>query len=222
VQGALTNRAFLRRAVRYLARSGVTQFLDLGTGLPAAGAVDEIAQQVTPGARVIYVDHDPVVLAHARALLSRDPRTVTVAADLRDPASVLGEATIQAHLDLRRPVAVLFVAVLHFLTAAEDPGGIVRAFREVLAPGSYVAITHLADVDSDVQARRAATTRRAVRVYEEMAAPLVLRTPEQIHSLFDRLDLIEPGLVPVHRWRPGHGSRSEVPVPVLAGLAQRT
>ena len=129
--------------VRYLARSGVTQFLDLGAGIPAAGAAHEIAHQVTPGARVVYVDHDPVVLAHARALQSRDPRTVTVAADLRDPACLLGDATIQAHLDFDRPIAVLFVAVLHFLAAAEDPGGIVAAFREVLPPGSYVAITHV-------------------------------------------------------------------------------
>ena len=222
VQAAVANRAFLQRVVRFLAFSGIDQFIDLGTGLPAAGAVHEVAQQVDPEARVVYIDHDPVVLAHSRALLCRNRQTITLGADVRDPGHILNDYALRTHLDLTRPVAVLFVAVLHFVTAAEDPAGIVAAFRDTLAPGSYVAITHVADIDSGVLGRRAAATREAARLYGEGVAPLVLRTPEQIHALFDGLELIEPGLVRVGRWRPDHRPRRGPSVPVLAGLGQRT
>ena len=218
--GARANRAFLARAVRFLTVRGVTQFLDLGAGLPAAGAVHEVARSCCPDARVCYVDVDPVVLVHARALLA-DETTIAVPGDVRDPGAILADPVVRAHLDLDRPVAVLLVAVLHFLTPQDDPGAVVAALREVLAPGSYVVISHVADLPDDPHqpAGRAEATRQAAQIYQELAAPFTLRTRDQIAGLFTGLDLVDPGLVPVHRWRPGRG-RPGQPVPVLAGIGR--
>jgi SAM-dependent methyltransferase len=222
VAGARGNRAFLTRVVTHLARAGVSQFLDVGSGLPAAGNVHEIAQGINPAARVVYVDHDPIVLVHARALLARDERTVAVAGDARNPASILANPDVRSHLDFSRPIAVLFIAVLHFLREDDDPAGVVAAFRDALAPGSHIAISHVAELpDGGTGPARAVATREAVGVYEELAAPFVLRTPEQITGLFAGLHLVEPGVVPVQLWQPARG-RPGPAVPVLGGVGQVT
>lgn len=219
VAGARGNRGFLTRVVTHLARVGISQFIDVGSGLPAAGNVHEVAQAINPDARVVYVDHDPIVLAHARALLARE-RTIAVAGDARDPASILANPDVRTHLDFSRPIGVLFLALLHFFRDDDDPAGIVAAFRDVLAPGSYIGVSHVADLPDDgAGPGRAAATREAVGVYEDLAAPFVLRTPDQIRGLFAGLDLVDPGVVPVQLWHPARG-RPGAAVPVLGGLGQ--
>jgi hypothetical protein len=219
ISGARGNRAFLTRVVTYLAGAGISQFLDVGSGLPAAGNVHEVAQGVDAGCRVVYVDHDPFVLIHARALLACDDRTIAVCGDARDPAGILADPDVRGHLDFGRPIAVLFVGLLHFLRD-DDAAGVVAAFREVLVPGSCIAISHVADLPDDGDGpARAAATREAVGVYEELAAPFVLRTCEQVTGLFTGLDLVDPGVVPVQLWRPVRG-RLGPAVPVLGGVGQ--
>jgi hypothetical protein len=142
-EGARENRAFLQRAVRYLAEAGVRQFLDIGTGLPTQGNVHQVAQAVMPEARVVYVDHDPVVHTHANALLTNNsPTTVAVIGDLREPEAILDHPEVRRLLDFTRPIAVLLVAVLHFIRDAEDPAGIVTRLRDAMAPGSYLVVSH--------------------------------------------------------------------------------
>lgn len=217
VTAARANRAFLRRAVAFLARQGITQFLDIGAGLPSAGNVHEVAQRVQPEARVCYVDQDPIVLAHARALLA-GRTTIAVAGDARTPQAILADPAVRALIDFQSPVAVLFVAVLHFLRAEDEPAAVVATFRDALAPGSFVVISHAADLPDDPHGPgRAHATREAARVYEELTAPLVLRTPEQVTALFAGFDLVEPGLVAAHEWRAPAGRHGR-PVPVLAGV----
>jgi SAM-dependent methyltransferase len=219
VTGARANRAFLRRAVSFLAGQGITQFVDVGAGLPSAGNVHEVAQRFQPDARVCYLDNDPVVLAHARALLAGGT-TIAVAGDARDPQAILADPEVGAHLDFQLPVAVLFIAVLHFLRAEDDPAAVVAAFRDVLAPGSFVVISHVADLpDGHAESERAQATREAVKLYEELTAPFVLRTREEIAGLFAGFDLVDPGLVPAHRWRPDR-RRPGPPVPVLAAVGR--
>lgn len=220
VQGARANRAFLRRAVVYLAGAGIDQFLDIGSGLPTSGNVHEIAQRVNPEARVVYVDLDPVVLVHARALLTKGSTTIAVAGDARDPWSILTDATVRGHLDFTRPVAVLFVAVLHFLSDEDNPAGVVGVFREALAPGSHVVISHVADLPDDQQPEgRADATREAAKVYQDLAAPFTLRTRAEIQDLFAGFELVQPGLIGAHEWRPARG-RPGPSVPVLAGVGR--
>jgi SAM-dependent methyltransferase len=217
ISGARGNRRFLTRAVRYLARAGIRQFLDVGSGLPSSGNVHEVAQAVDPACRVLYVDNDPIVLVHARALLAGDERTVAVAGDARDPVGLLADPTVREHLDWSRPVAVLFVAVLHFLDG-DEPARILTEVRECLVPGSYLVVSHVADLPDAIEGpERAAATKAAADLYAGLAAPFVLRTPEQVAALFTGFDLVDPGLVPVHRWRPGRG-RPGPPVPMLAAV----
>ena len=220
VQGARASRAFLGRAVRYLAGCGVRHYLDVGAGLPAAGAVHEVASRQVPDARVAYVDNDPIVLTHARALLA-DETTIAVAGDARDPAAILADQAVRAHLDFDRPVAVLLVSVLHFLAGpGDDPAAVVAVFRDALVPGSFVVISHVADLpDAPQSAERAQATREAARLYQELAGPFALRTPIEIAALFAGLDLVDPGLVGVHEWRPRR-DRPGPPVPVLGGIGR--
>jgi SAM-dependent methyltransferase len=191
------NRFFLQRAVRYLAEAGIDQYIDLGTGLPTQGNVHEIAQQLIPRARVIYVDNDPIVLAHGQALLANSPGTTVITADMREPHAILSNPDVQALIDLSRPVAVLFVAVLHFVRDSEDPGGIVEAFREVMAPGSYLVLSHLTTDGPPPDA-----VARTVEVYEGATSPIVFRSRQQIAHLFDGFLLERPGLVRPWQWHP--------------------
>jgi hypothetical protein len=191
------NRFFLQRAVRYLAEAGIDQYIDLGTGLPTQGNVHEIAQQVIPGARVVYVDNDPIVLAYGRALLADSPSTTVITADMREPHAIFGNSDVQALIDFSRPIAVLFVAVLHFIRDSEDPAGIVKAFREVMAPSSYLVLSHLTTDGPPPDA-----VARTVEVYQGATSPIVFRTREQIAQLFDGFTLQRPGLVRPWQWRP--------------------
>ncbi|MEV4801295.1 SAM-dependent methyltransferase [Nonomuraea sp. NPDC049421] len=194
---ARANRAFLGRAVRHLAETGITQFLDIGTGLPTQGNVHDVAKKVVPDAKVVYVDRDPVVLVHARALLAdQGADTTVIEADLRDPAAILAHPEVTRTIDFSKPVGLLLVAILHFITEAERPGEILATLRDALAPGSYLVLSH---GTSDA---RAAAVDRGTQVYQSASAPLTLRGRERIRELFDGFTLIDPGLVWLPEWRP--------------------
>jgi hypothetical protein len=196
---ARANRSFLQRAVRFLVgEAGIRQIIDIGTGIPTAGNVHEVAGPIAPRTRVAYVDNDPVVHAHANALLTGTGTTSIVLADLRDPAAILSHPKITGLIDFTQPVAVLLVAILHFITDEEDPARIVRAFRDAVPPGSYLALSH-ATADLRPQAARTAAT-----VYNQNhpASTVTLRGHADITAFFDGWDLVEPGLVQVPLWRP--------------------
>ena len=196
-------REFIGRAVRFLAgEAGIDQFLDLGMGLPAKHVVHEVAQQVNPAARVAYVDNDPVVVSHGNALLAKPGVAVVVKADMRRPAELLAMPEIRAHLDFRRPIAVLLVSVLHFIADADDPHAIVATIRDGLVPGSYLALSHAsADFAPD-----GGVVRRILAAYEKSNAPLWSRDKNAVLRFFDGFDLVEPGLVPYPQWRPAPGT----------------
>jgi S-adenosyl methyltransferase len=191
------NRRFLRRAVTLLAAErGVRQFLDIGTGLPTASNTHEVAQQIAPGSRIVYVDNDPLVLVHARALLTSSAAGATayVDADLREPEKVLGNESLTETLDLSRPVALMLIATLHFLTQQDDPYAIVRRLTAALAPGSYLVISHATsdylppELVADISSGRHGQGR--------------LRTRPEVADFFTGLELVEPGVVPLPDWRP--------------------
>jgi SAM-dependent methyltransferase len=192
------NRAFLGRSVRFLAEQGIRQFLDIGTGIPGPGNTGDVAHQVIPDAQVVYVDNDPIVIVHANALLAgHDPKHSTVIhADLRDPESILRHPGTNAVLDFSQPVAILLVAVLHFIEDFDDPAGLVDRLKRVMAPGSFLVISH---GTSDLDPERAA---EAVRTYNKGGARIVARTGAEIRRWFDGLELVDPGLVQLPLWRP--------------------
>ncbi|MDA0635797.1 SAM-dependent methyltransferase [Nonomuraea sp. MCN248] len=195
---ARANRAFLGRAVRHLAGLGIRQFLDIGTGLPNQGAVHEVADSVAGGSRVVYVDLDPVVLVHARAMLDGEDK-VAVQGDLRKPQEILDHPDVRKVLDFRRPVAVLLVAVMHFVQESENPREIIRTLREAMAPGSYLVLSH------GVSESRPDAVAEGTEVYSKATSPLVLRDRAGIAALFEGFELLEPGLVWLPEWRPGDG-----------------
>ena len=192
------NRAFLQRAVRFLvADAGIDQFIDIGTGIPAAGSVHEVAHRIDPQARVVYVDNDPVVHLHASALLAGQSNTGIAAEDLRNPERILDHPKVQELIDFGKPVGLLLLAVLHFVTDESEPGRIIAALREALCPGSYLILSH-ATADFHDQSVAGAVTA----VYQKATAPLVLRDHDQVSALFDGWDLVDPGLVQLPLWRP--------------------
>ncbi|MFD3548079.1 SAM-dependent methyltransferase [Streptomyces sp. NPDC058655] len=193
------NRAFMRRAVRHAVDQGITQFLDIGSGIPTFGNVHEIAQAASPGARVVYVDHDPVAVAHSQAVLAGDEHSGIVAADLRKPQDILDAPEVTRLLDLDRPVALLLVAVLHFLEEDDEPYAAVAALRDALAPGSLLILTHASYEGIPLTEEVAGGT---VGVYRDIRNPLVMRSGEQIRGFFDGFELLEPGLVSMPDWRP--------------------
>jgi S-adenosyl methyltransferase len=198
VQSARSCRTFLKRTVRYLAaEAGVRQFLDLGSGLPSADNVHQVAQSVAPDSRVVYVDIDPVVMVHARALLhgSAEGATDYIQADLRDPAPILRAAARM--LDFGRPVAVLLLSVLHFVTDAQGPAGIIGRFMDAVPPGSYLVIGHHT---ADIYPELRETARRLSELNPAFTA--TLRSREQVTRLFAGLELVPPGIVQISRWRP--------------------
>ncbi|MFB9831366.1 SAM-dependent methyltransferase [Actinoallomurus acaciae] len=195
-QTARENRAFLGRAVRYVAGQGVRQFIDLGAGLPTQGNVHEIARQVSREARVVYVDNDPVVAAHGRALLAEDGSTTIIERDVRKPDEILDDPALTRLIDLREPVAVLFVAVLHFISDAEYAARIIQRFRAAMAPGSYLVIAH------GTRAAGAVAVSTMTKTYETATEKVSLRDPEEIVRFFDGFDLVEPGAVHLPWWHP--------------------
>jgi trans-aconitate methyltransferase len=194
-------RAFLGRAVHYLvADAGIRQFLDIGTGLPTANNTHEVAQRVAPEARVVYVDHDPIVLAHARALLTGSPAGATdyIDGDLRDTGQVLAQAA--RTLDFTQPLAVMLLGVLHCIPDGDDPYGLVQRLMASVPSGSYLVLAHPA---SDVATEQMARSTQAY--HEQGAERLTMRSHAQVSRFFDGLDPVPPGLVQLHRWRPGTG-----------------
>jgi len=193
------NRRFLGRTVRYLVEhAGIDQFLDVGTGIPTANNTHEVAQRTNPAARVVYVDNDPIVLAHARALLTggRPGSTAYLQADLRGPLAVLDDPALATTLDLSRPVGLMLVSVLHFLQDDDDPHGVVRTLLSALAPGSYLVVSHgtndLVDPGDRASLERAAADNKA---------GFRMRTAQEFTGFFDGLELVPPGIVSVADWR---------------------
>jgi len=191
------NRAFLYRAVRFIAAQGVRQFVDLGSGMPTVGSVHEVARSVIPDARVVYVDIDPVVVAHARMILGGDPNAAVIKADLADAAAVLDHPDLRRLLDLREPVAVLMIAVLHFVPDENHPAQIVAAYRDALPPGSFIAVTH---ATQDGQRPEQASEHR--ELYARTATPMTMRSHGEIAQLLSGWTLVDPGLVRMPLWRP--------------------
>jgi trans-aconitate methyltransferase len=200
VRDIRANRAFMRRAAAYLAAEGVRQFLDIGTGIPTHPNLHEVVQDIAPDARIVYADNDPVVLAHARALLVSTPEGETsyIQADLRDPGVILQEAA--RTLNFAQPIAVTLVSILQLISDEEDPYGIVARLMSTVAPGSYLAVTHPA---SDIQGELVAESAR--RYNESVATAVTLRTFDQVARFFDGLELVDPAIVQCHRWHPRPG-----------------
>jgi SAM-dependent methyltransferase len=212
------NRAFLARAVRFLsAECGVRQFLDIGTGLPTASNTHEVAQATAPDARIVYVDNDPIVLAHARALLTSTPQGATayLDADLREAPAILSAAA--QTLDFGRPIALMLLIILHLIPDSDDPYGTVSTLVQALAPGSYLVLAHPA---SDIRAAQMAEMTR--RVNERMSGPAAtMRDRTAISRFFDGLDLVEPGVVQPQQWRPEPGALSPPRVTAWCGVARK-
>jgi SAM-dependent methyltransferase len=211
---ARENRAFLGRAVRFLSEeAGIGQFLDIGAGLPSARAVHEIVRGAVPTPRVVYADNDPAVVRHAASLLGGSLSAGAVRADVRQPWDLFARPTVRTLINLAEPVAILLVAVLHFVEDHDDPWAVVNCYKDLMAPGSYLVISH---VTADHLPAEAA--RRARAVYEGASAPGVARSREQVARFFGGLDMLEPGLVEVSRWRPDVIGAPPEPALFYAGI----
>ncbi|WP_042403950.1 SAM-dependent methyltransferase [Streptacidiphilus carbonis] len=216
-QGARLSRGFLARGVAHMARAGITQFLDIGSGLPTAQNTHQVAQSVSPGARVVYVDHDAIVLAHARALLTETPDTRVMLADFRAPEAILDSATVREFLDWSRPVGLLLVGLVHHIADAEDPAALVRSYVDRLPVGSYLLLSHFSDASPEA--------RELEQAFQQMMGSGRMRSPKEIEGFFDGLELVEPGVVPVVSWHPEQ-TAPEPSTPstllVYGGLGRRT
>src|SRR5215472_146058 len=212
-------RAFLARTVRYLtAEAGIRQFLDVGTGIPTAGNVHDVAQAIAPSSRVLYVDNDPIVLAHSRALLRGTPegRLAFILADLRDPGAILADPALARTLDLTQPVGLVLIGILHHLRDADDPRRIVATLVDALAPGSYLVLSQITG-DFDPEAMR-----EVAAVVEQDGIPYVVRSKAETEPFFSGLELAEPGLVPIAVWRPDPGAQQDPrSVYVYGGVARK-
>jgi len=218
VLSARANRAFLARSVRFLAgEAGIRQFLDIGTGIPSANNTHEVAQSVAPESRVVYVDNDPVVLSHARALLASDPAGATayVDADLRDPQKILASAAQE--LDFGRPAALVLMAILQHLGDEDDPYGVVATLLGALPAGSYLALSHPAkDIDA------ASMAKMADSLNQMMAEKVTFRDRPAVARFFDGLELVEPGMVQASKWRPASELEAASPAALWAGVARKS
>lgn len=216
-EGVRGNRAFLARAVRYLVgQAGVRQFLDIGTGIPAADNTHEVAQAMARECRVVYVDNDPIVLSHARALLTSGTKGTTayLDEDLRNVAELIRAAA--GTLDFTEPVAVMLIGILHCIPDEDDPAGIVERLMSAVPPGSYLAISHPANDINSPGVRRLAS-----RLNELMPMKLRFRSRAEVAAFFDGLELLEPGLVRGPEWRPDSDADLDNPAAVWAGVARK-
>jgi SAM-dependent methyltransferase len=195
--GAQANRAFLGRAVRFLGQAGISQFLDIGSGIPTQGNVHEVAQRANPDARVAYADIDPVAVGHSQAILAGNANTAILQADLREPEKILAHEPIRQLIDFSQPVGLLLVAVLHFIADADDPWRLVASLRDALAPGSYLVLGQGTNAD------KPAVAHAFEKVYNSsVATQIQMRSRAEILRFFDGFELVDPGLVYVSLWRP--------------------
>jgi SAM-dependent methyltransferase len=217
---ARSNRAFLGRAVRWLSARGVRQFLDIGSGIPTLGNVHEVAQEASPDARVMYVDIDPIAVEQSRSLLAGNSYARVIQGDLRDPHSILTHPEVLDLLDFSRPVAVLTVAVLHFVPDSAGPGAIVERLGKALVPGSYLVVSHGGPDDSP-EGRAAQETVR--KLYERTPTSLVLRDAGEIAEIVgDGFEIVEPGVVAATSWHPDPDEAGEPPQPTaLVAVARK-
>jgi S-adenosyl methyltransferase len=193
---ARLNRAFLWRAVRYLSAQGITQFLDIGSGLPSAGNVHEVAHRENPDAHVVYVDNEPVAVSHSELMLKDNDKATVVEADLREPEKVLAKARASGLLDFDKPIGLLTVAVLHFVPDSDHPNELLATYRDALPDGSYLALSHLTmDAVSE-------QVTQLVNLYKNTQNPAVPRTIDEVSSLFDGFDIVDPGVVFTPLWHP--------------------
>jgi hypothetical protein len=213
---ALANRRFLTRAVWYLAEHGVRQFIDLGSGLPTSPNVHEVARQLRTDARVVYVDSDPVVASHGRAMCDTASGITFVEHDIRQPQDILSDNALTGLLDLSVPVALLAVSILHFMPDADKPGEILAAFRSAMAPGSYLALSHAATDGADDR-----VLSEIASVYKTSTAPAVPRASADIREFFTGFDLVEPGLVDVSQWRSDMAARP-TKIRFVAGVGRKS
>jgi hypothetical protein len=209
------NRDFLRRAVRYLAgEAGIRQFIDIGSGLPTAENTHGVAQAIRPDSRTVYVDYDPVVVAHAHAILGASPNVVVIDADLRRPGGIIGREVVWGLIDFTEPVAILLVAILHFIHDAEDPYGAVGILNSVMAPGSYLVVSHVTQDNVSHEENIG-----GLSIYEKTSAPIVPRRYAEVLKFFDGMELVEPGLVNVSQWR---SRRLPMRQLIYGGVARKT
>jgi S-adenosyl methyltransferase len=216
VYSVRANRAFLARAVRFFAGEGVRQFLDIGTGIPTANNTHEVAQRIAPDSRIVYVDNDPVVLSHAQALLKSTPqgRCAYLDADLHEPDAILAQAA--GTLDFTQPVAVMLIAVMHFVGDDAEASAIVGKLTGGCGPGSFVAISHVGrDIDTDQQ------TEMVRRLNQSVAQKATMRDRAGVTRLFDGLELVEPGVARVTEWRPGSDLEAASPTGLWGGVARK-
>lgn len=212
------NRAFLRRAVLFLVRQGVRQFLDLGSGVPTVGNVHEIAQQADPQAKVVYVDKEPIAVTHSRLLLEGNEQATVLQADLCEPEVILNAPQTRRLLDFDQPIGLLTVSVLHFMPDQQRPGDVLSAYRDQLAPGSYLVLSH-ATADTNAE-----EVTRAMEVYRRSGSPVYPRDHNEISALFTGFELVEPGVVNAASWHP-ESPDDRVPeaeyAEVLAGVGRK-
>lgn len=218
---ARNNRYFMRRSARMLAEeAGIRQFLDIGTGIPTSPNLHEVIQEIAPESRIVYTDNDPIVLTRARALLTSDPRgkTAYAEADLRDPGSILNAPELLETLDPNKPVALMMISILHFVPPEYDHYAILGELVDALPPGSCLALTYGTADFAPEEMKRAATVYAASRI------PVLQRPKNEIERFFDGLELVEPGVVPIHRWRPDDpslGELSDAEVSMFGGVARK-
>ena len=194
--GALANRGFLRRAVKFLSQQGIDQFLDLGSGIPTSGNVHEIAETYNPAARVVYVDNDPIAVIHSQSILKDNPNVSVIQADINDLEGILKHPTFTGLIDLKRPAAVLMLSILHFVKNNEKLAAIMSGLRNALVPGSYLAISHFTDEGAPAE-----TIQQLNRLTAGAGSPSVSRSRAEITRLFDGFELVEPGVVYIPLWR---------------------
>lgn len=194
---ALSNRAFLRRSVRYLVDMGIRQFLDIGSGIPTVGNAHEVAQRAASDARVLYVDIDPVAVAHSEVILAGNERASAIEGDLRSPADLLSDMRVRNIIDFDKPVGVLLVAVLHLLADADRPHEVLATLRDAVPEGSYFVISHLSSANRPDDAAQLGEQAR-----DKSGVPIIFRTREEITAFFDGLTVIDPGVVELPLWRP--------------------
>jgi SAM-dependent methyltransferase len=215
--GMRANRSYLRRAVNYLAKEGVDQFLDLGSGIPTVGNVHEIAQRANPAARVVYVDIEPIAVTHSNTILSGNELAVAIRADIRNASEVLSDPTVNGFLDLSRPVGLILAGVLQYVSDEDDPAGMVQGYAQRLVPGSHVAMSHPST--DELTMERLAGAAAASDVFSRTETPFRYRTKAQFESFFAGLELVEPGVVHMWDWRPELGVDGDVVDGQVTGYA---